>query len=199
MGGINLKTNIVRKGERRSPRIVYGSGGIKKSDILFTDYDYVGGSPTVPKYDSELGLSVEFPNPKCSPTTTGEALRYCYILWFLKNTRIKYVYYTGTVRTYQEVIKDRLGNCCDLAQLVDTLASQTGMDTKCGDPITQRRYAKGSIYIDGISYNHVLNEFYLDNRWKPLDPTNYLTNGSAGYFEYGTIDEYIESGNDPCL
>jgi len=193
-----MKVDMVRRGEHRSPRIIYGSGGTTKSDIEFSEYDFVGGSPTVPKYDTDIKIYYMANNPKCSKTTTGEALRYCYILWFLRTNQIGYIFYQGHERTWQEVIRDRVGNCCDLSQLVDVLAGQTGMDSICGDPITTRRYNKGSILYNGTLYYHIYNELMIDGEWKEFDASNYALVGRATTLADTGGISYYDPIDDPC-
>jgi len=193
-----IKTDMVKRGERRSPRIVYDGVGTTKSNIVFSDYDYVGGSPTTPKYDTDIKIYTYHNNPKCSNTTTGEALRYCYILWFLRTYQIGYIFYTGHERTWQEVIKDKVGNCCDLSQLVDVLAGQTGMDTACGTPITTRRYNKGTLLYNGTLYYHIFNELMIDGEWKEFDASNYALTGRATTLSDTGGVAYYDPIDDPC-
>lgn len=174
-----MKTKLIRKTNNRSPRIIYTSGIESKSNIEYTDNLFVGKEIDYTNYNPQNGWNWTYRTPIISDNASGEFKRFMYILWFMRNRQIQYVYYMGNMRTWQEVIKDKKGNCCDLVNLVNVMAGQSGMATECGTPITTKRFIKDQIWQDGTSYYHVFNELTIDNKKLLLDPTNYILTGNV--------------------
>lgn len=174
-----MKTKMVKKTNNRQPRIVYTTGytGVK-SDIVFSDNLFVGSEVVYDNPNPFNGFNLRYTTPLISNNATLQTRRFFYILWYLRERGIRYQYYTGRDRTWQEVIKDKVGNCCDLVALIDVLASQAGMSSDCGTPITNRQFIKDLIWQDGTSYYHVYNRLEVDGNWLLLDPTNYVATGN---------------------
>jgi len=147
-------------------------------------------------YYSTNGQRISEAVSGCTDETGGERQRVCFILDYLLQSRIKYYYYEGHLYTATQVVQKKKGNCCDLARLVNSLASSTSVSQ--GSPISVQRYIQGTITYQGSDYNHVWNELYVNGKWYTLDPMNYVICGSPQTF--GTIKEItnrIYTGN-PC-
>lgn len=174
-----MKTRMVKRNSDRTPRVVYGTGEDPiKANIEFTPNLFVGKEIDYSKTTRQRKWHAKYRTPVISNSATGQTRRFFYILWFLKERDIGYKYYVGADRTWQEVIKDKVGNCCDLVTLVDTLASNTGMASQCGTHIGTRWFVKEKIYQNGVSYNHVFNMLSVNGKKLMLDPTNYVLTGN---------------------
>ncbi|MCE7699788.1 MAG: transglutaminase family protein [Methanobacterium paludis] len=137
--------------------------------------------------------------PTCNNASSSQTRRYYYILDYLNVKNIGYKYYTGHKLSWQDVVKKKYGNCCDLSRLTVILGKQTGLNSNAGSAL-QWRYVKGTISVSTKEYTHLWVEFYVDGRWLTLDPTNYITGGHP-YQVYGTVNEvikYVTTGTTPC-
>lgn len=174
-----MKTRMVRRATKRTPRVVYFSGEPEiKSNIEFSENLFTGRQIYYTWNKRYKRYVATNRTPVCSNGATGQMRRYFYIMWFLRNRDIGYMYYDGSERTWEEVVKDRVGNCCDLSVLVNVLAGQTGMATDCGTPITTRAYVKDKIYQNGSTFYHIYNLLKVNGKYLVLDATNYVTTGN---------------------
>ncbi len=151
---------------------------------------------TTLNYYSTEGQRVAEVWPGCSSESGGQRGRVCHILESLINWGIKYKYYTGHVRTSTKVIQEKVGNCCDLVRLVRDMAIDTSIQK--GSVISKYRFVEGDILYNGVVYDHVWIELYVNGTWYTLDPTNFITTGNPSVFgTIQTITNRIYSGN-PC-
>ncbi len=181
-----MKIKIIPKEKVTAVKHVYD-----ETDPTIIVGGYLTPPTTTASYNGRLIKSktpVSGPSPPVA-SSTGQTGRYNYILNYVKNVRkVKYVYYYGHHYTWQNVIRNQKGNCCDLTRLVDVLAKQTGMASSAGSPITERRFVRATIYYRGSEYyTHVWNELKVNGQWKTLDMTNYIIHGSPAL--YGKIRE----------
>ena len=77
---------------------------------------------------------------------------------------INYAFYYNTKYGASGTLKNRLGNCCDIANLLVALARDAGI---------QARYVHGSCkFSSGNWYGHVWAQVYVNGKWVNADATS---------------------------
>jgi len=113
-----------------------------------------------------------------NPTSTYQAI---FNLFEYLNDKTSYEYYYDTSRGALGVWRDKCGNCCDMAHLMNACARSLGVPG---------RYAHGYCHFSTMSTGHVWATIYCGTKWYTADLVsnyNYLgykTNTTGTFYSY---------------
>ncbi len=191
------RINMLSPVRRKKPRVHFIPG----RDMIISNVigaDLTPPETRKPDYETRTPKSSKGQHP---PRTRGQQGRFNHILWYTKkHRRVRYVHYTGHRFTWEQVIQRREGNCCDLARLVNRIATQTGLVPLCGDPLPQVNYVQGRVFYRGRNYTHVWCEVMVNGRWRTIDMVHYLLSGCPSVFGRVTKIHWKRNavGINPC-
>ncbi|MDH7507690.1 MAG: transglutaminase domain-containing protein [Candidatus Thermoplasmatota archaeon] len=184
-----MKVRVLKKTSPKESRIHYESEKPTVSIyITFVTLPVEDFSP-----EDYLGSNIKRSStvPSCGDNATTSEKNYCWLVDKIKNSGVKYSYYTGHLYSWSDVLKKKVGNCCDLTRLVNQYCGTKGMT---------RRYVTGLITVGGNDYYHVWNEILVNNSFIIFDPVSLLLGKGVGnvYGYLKAVTGYVSSAQNPC-